>query len=70
MEGAELHERGTWMGVSREKRFAVLTNYRTHPHEHKKNPKTRGEEQHYYTIPYRLEGIPSWIYVLFDVILF
>ena len=28
--GRDLSEGGTWMGVSSQGRFAVLTNYRTH----------------------------------------
>ena len=39
----QLQERGTWMGVSKNKKFAVLTNYLTHYSELQKNPKSRGE---------------------------
>ena len=44
-------ERGTWLGVSKRGRFAVLTNYRVHPDQLKPNAKTRG--MHY--------AISSWL---------
>ena len=41
----ELGERGTWMGVSRLGRLAVLTNFRCHASELKQDAMTRGEEE-------------------------
>ena len=35
-------EQGTWLGVSRKGRFAVLTNYRTRVEAIKPDAKTRG----------------------------
>lgn len=36
-------ERGTWLGISRKGRFAVVTNFRSHIHEIKLDAKTRGD---------------------------
>jgi len=38
----ELQERGTWMGVSKEGRVAVLTNFMCHPSELRADASNRG----------------------------
>ena len=43
--GQDVHkeEKGTWFGVSKHGKLAVLTNFRTPLHEIKADAKTRGE---------------------------
>lgn len=45
--GQDLHreEKGTWLGVSKKGRLAVLTNYRCHRDQLKPDAKTRGKDK-------------------------
>ncbi len=42
LAGRDLRERGTWLGINKNKKFAALTNYRD-PSLIKKNPPSRGQ---------------------------
>lgn len=42
LAGRDLSQQGTWLGITKNGRFAALTNYRD-PSEQKKNAKSRGE---------------------------